>query len=476
MTGKTTVEIRRLGRLISIDPFPEPLKPLLTCSIQRSEYDPKTGNLDYKQQRERLFYEDPEAPGRYLALAGFTFRITVRLRDLGYEVDYEDIRSLDLERPQFDRLTYKPHDWQKKALAIMLASDGGIFQVATATGKTVLAECMCDLFPSTEIVVTSNESPPIVTLAANLRKKYPREVALLGTLGYGGERPKRITLCHARSLKNAPIERCKLLIFDEVHGAGAPETSKVLTGVRQANMFGLSASPTGRADKAEPIVEGLFGPMLFHKSHKEAVEEELVSPVRAEIYSISGPPVLHDSFRARMKYGVVRNDVRNRAIAEIVKDNYDDKKVVIIVQDNLEHLFRLHRYLPHYTPVYGSMDAPRRSQLQKMGLLPDGYKPLWPGAHHAIAKRFRKGEITKVIATSVWDTGIDLPELQVLVRTDTQPGPIAAIQLPGRVTRKKDDPGILVDFIDRFGSIFEGRSRKRLGYYKKIGYKIVYMN
>lgn len=462
--------------MISIDPFPEELKPLLAPSIQRGSYNPKTGNINYQSKTERLFYEDPEAPGRFLTLSGFTFRVTVRLKDLGYEVDYQDVRGLDLSEPRFDRLTYDLHKWQKEALARMVASEGGIVEVGAGAGKTVLAECMCDIYPDTEIVVSSNESAPIVEMTKKLRAKYPREVALLGTIGRGGEKPKRITLCHGRSLKNAPIETCGLFIFDEVHGAGAPETSRVLTGVRRADTFGLSASPTGRNDRAEPIIEGLFGPILYRKPHKEAVEEGLVGKVRAEIYTITGPPVLHDSLRDRLKYGVVRNDIRNRAIAEILKDHYEDKKVVVIVQENLEHLFRLLQYLPHYTPVYGNMDPPRRAQLQKMGLIPDGYKALWPGAHHAIAEKFRKGEVTKVLSTSVWDTGIDLPNLQVLVRTDTQPGPIKAIQLPGRVTRKKEDPGILVDFIDQFGPIFENRSQKRLASYRKIGYEIVYMD
>lgn len=465
-----TVKIRRRGRLISIKPFPDFLRRVLTFTISRSEW--QDGDLQSFPQKYEFYEQSPDDPEEYLSEAGFTYRVAENLQENGYKVDHKDLRDINIEDPDLSRITITPRTWQKEALAAIIASDGGLIHVATAAGKTILIEQMCRIHPHTCIVVTSLKSAPLASLYKALKEDMPRKVAGLGVIGKE-TKPRQITICHANSLHNAPMDQCEHLHFDEVHGAAAEKTSEMLREFTNATAYGYSASVEGRFDNAEPLIEGLFGPVLYSYAHKDAVKDGIVSKLDVHLYSVSGMPIMHDRISDRIREGIIRNQKRNAAIGRILRANYADKSVVVIARDNLEHVYRLRQHLPHYTCVYDKIGPKRWHQLKNKGLIPPDETPLSPGEHLEIADRFRSGDVQKVIATSVWDTGIDLPALQVLWRAEGSPGLIPAIQLPGRVVRPKAEGAILGDTFDDFGPIFRNMSYSRLKKYKAIGYNIV---
>ncbi len=465
-----TVKIRRRGRLISICPFPDFLRRVLTFTISRSEW--QDGDLESVPQLYEFYEQSPENSEEYLSEAGFTYRISNELQENGYQVDYADFRNLEIESPDFSKLTIRPRTWQKDAFAAVLSSDGGLINVATAAGKTVLIEQLTRIHPNTRVVITSQESPPLSSLYESLKSDFPHKVAGLGVVGRESN-PRQITLCHTASLHKTDMDHTQLLFYDEVHGAGAEKTSEILREFSLANAYGFSASIEGRFDQAEPLIEGLFGPVLFTYDHKDAVRAGDVSSLDVHLYTVSGPSIMHERIADRIREGIVRNRKRNSTIGRILRENYADKSVVVIARDNLEHVFRLRQYLPNYTCVYDKIGPARWHQLKNKGLIPADEKPLSSGEHLKIAQKFRRGEVQKVIATSVWDTGIDLPRLQVLWRAEGSPGMIPAIQLPGRVVRPKEEGAILGDTWDDFGPIFQNMSDARIKRYKQIGYQII---
>lgn len=470
----STIKIRRLGRVCLMDPFPSFLKKVLTFPIQRGEFDARTKDLSYNPEDKEFWQKNEEGPG-YFYSAGFTYKVCKLLKDEGYEIDYKDLRGINLEEPDFSNLSVTLRKPQKKAIASMEASEGGLIGMGTGVGKTILLSEHCRIHPEACFVISSQETPPLRAVYQNLKTDLGDDVAGLGVVGKEAE-PSRITICNAKGLHNAPLRSADVLHFDEVHGAAAEKTSEVLGEATQATMFGFSGSLRGRNDKAEPILEALFGPILYRMSHKEAVEEGYITGIDIHLYTISMGPLYYDSHWERNKFGIVRNSRRNKRVAGITRDFYGDQgnKVVIIAQDDLEHLFRLKQYLPNFSLAYGQMTEKQKSKLIGQGLIDKDYRGLYPGEHHRIAEKFREGEIRRVIATSVWDTGIDLPNLEVLVRAEASSGFIPAVQLPGRATRKGEEKekSVVVDFFDDFGPQFSGSSKKRIANYKEIGYNI----
>lgn len=470
MAGKNA-KIVRTGQLIIVEPFNEHLKSALTFNTQKAKFT-RRSDIKVEKTITRMFSVNPDDEAVAYIPAGFTYRVNSIFEKLGYEVEFRDTRDLKLEKPVLSNLG-SLRDWQKECLARLLSSDTGVCNTGTATGKTFMIREFCKVFPNTEIVVTSHATAPLRQLYEDLKEAFPGEVSGLGAVAKCSK-VRRITICNIRSLLRTPIDRCKILIYDEVHGAPAEQRSEYLGEVGFANMYGFSASTEGRLDMKEPIIEAYFGPIIYRKPYVEAEKEGLVSTVKVHIYKISGPPIERKTWTGRQRAGIIRNERRNQAIAQVAR-LYEDNKALILAQDNLEHVFRLHRYLPEYTPVYaaGSMTKNRWFELKRMGLIPQGYHSIMPGQERALAKKFRTGEITKAIATSVWAQGVDFPDLQVVIRADGMPGKIEADQRSGRVTRLKEEGyGILVDFLDDFGSNFLSRSRRRLTHYRKLGYEI----
>jgi superfamily II DNA or RNA helicase len=101
--------------------------------------------------------------------------------------------------------------------------------------------------------------------------------------------------------------------------------------------------------------------------------------------------------------------------------------------------------------------------------------PMTPSARDKMSRDFESGELKKVIATDVWSTGVDFPQLSVLIRADARASVIMDVQAPGRVVRRHDasgkDHGLVIDCMDYFDTAFMRRSTERKRTYAKQGWE-----
>lgn len=92
----------------------------------------------------------------------------------------------------------------------------------------------------------------------------------------------------------------------------------------------------------------------------------------------------------------------------------------------------------------------------------------------SIKADLRSSKITRVIATTVFKQGVDFPDLQAVVRMDGMTGRIPSVQIggrPGRITETKQ-VGIVIDFMDDYGSYFLNRSYERKEKYEEEGWHV----
>ena len=92
--------------------------------------------------------------------------------------------------------------------------------------------------------------------------------------------------------------------------------------------------------------------------------------------------------------------------------------------------------------------------------------------------KFSTGDEKRVIATSIWSTGVDFPELAVIIRADGGASKIKDIQMPGRVCRRAGGKsrGILVDFADTSDVWTARRARSRLTNYESKGWTLKHVS
>ena len=469
--------------------WPDDLKHLLTFKTQTASYE---RDLRFSDETTEFWDEDP-SDNSLIISSGFIKRVYKSLSGRGYAVKITDKTNNQIPKPKYKKLGGKPHKWQIRALKALERYPFGVFKIATGSGKTWLQTEIPKIYDTAKIAMVGRSSSVLNKLYKNLKASpIGQDVAGLGKVGYGKPN-SRIVVCCDKSLHRLEADKIQILLYDEVHNAASPAAYEALTSFVNANFFGFSASPDGRIDDRDPFIESLFGNVILDLSHKDLVKDGIVNPVEARIYMCSVPNINIDfinkngnkqrvNFVERMKRGYIRNEPRNRLIADVV-NQYRNKSVLILCRNDLEHLFRMRQYLPDFKMVYGPESMWSKSgrykstysKLMALGLMPENYKPLHPGEQFMMEEKFNKGEINKVICTNIWREGVDLPGLEVIVRADGDPGVIPSMQASGRVVRKADKKSILIDFRDDFGSLFLNRSNAREKEYQKIGYTIKLM-
>ena len=81
-------------------------------------------------------------------------------------------------------------------------------------------------------------------------------------------------------------------------------------------MFGFSASPRGRTDGADLAIEAMFGPVIYKLPYQEAEAKGNVATITVHVYRVPGVPIRYDNDVAQYRYGIWRNALRNRMVAQ----------------------------------------------------------------------------------------------------------------------------------------------------------------
>lgn len=418
--------------------------------------------------------------GELIIPAGLTARVASRLRLAGVHVEFTDLRSKLLPDPMYENISLDLRVNQIDALTAMITCDGGIINAPTGAGKSTLMRAVCTIWPTVNIIICC----PITDV---LRASYlellpilnPNELGMVG--GGKNEQGRRVTLTTDKSLCKCDLDACRIFLFDEVHKAAAEQTAKAIGRIRNARMFGFSASAKGRSDNADLETEALFGPEICSISYQDVQAAGDVVPVDVWMIDCSDlPPYQSMSRMAVERNGVWKNHARNARIAQAVNkvlQEYGEETQVLISVKVVEHAVYLSQHLPSFEMVYATMAPDKKERWIKSGLLPTNYHGLSPDGRDKMRVAFRGCTLKRVIATSVWGTGVDFPHLNVLIRADAQSSSIAATQIPGRVTRPgtKDNVkqlGIVIDLDDSHHTGLGRKALERVSVYKKKGWNI----
>jgi superfamily II DNA or RNA helicase len=463
------------GNMLMVDPWIHALAK--ECVFYRVEYDPFTS--EKKRFKENLYYVQRVGDRNVGYVAdGLCDRLLAWFsnRGLGYTFDNKRYWK-ELPIPSWDKVDFEKvgaREGQEDALATIATNYNGVIDAATGYGKTFLIVQICKMYPNLNIVITTGRKSVVKTIYERLHD----EISLRSHLGvvssWKNTGPDhRIVVTTTKSLHKTNQDKCDLLLFDECHGLAAPGTAYKLAGFRRARKFGFSASPVGRGDKADLVLEGLIGPVRFTLPYQDAVKSGSVVPITVHMYDVASGPNLFGKRRLSMKrHGIWQNKTRNQRIADVAV-TFGERQVLIMCE-TIEHVMHLKKLLPGYTAAYANCSKERYNEYVENGFTTD--ELLTDDDLDSIQDRFESGELKHLISTFIFREGVDFCNLYALVRADGQAGPIAATQIPGRLSRKAEgkDSAVLVDFYDSFNPIMEGCSKSRIKVYNDKGWKIEY--
>lgn len=392
---------------------------------------------------------------RHLLNAGLNFptglltNIENKLKNLKLEYKIID------ERPKIiygaeKTISFKPRNYQDEAANIAYSKGNGLIRIGTGGGKTKLeAQIAAKFNVPTMIYVVGKDL--LYQIHESVTKDLNEEIGLIGD---GQCVIKKINICSvwtaitSFNLKmqislddedwnpevepanitkeriRKAVQNCELAIFDEAHYLACDTIQQIYkAGKKCQHIFGLSGTDW-RDDGADLLLESVCGPRIYSKTSSELIDEGfLVKPkiTMVDIPHMGGLPAQWPSVYS--KY-ITNNDIRNAAIINASKKLHDmDRRILILVR-YLKHGNLINEELSKYFKTYfvnGKVDGATRKQVKA---------------------DFEDGKLNCLIASSVFDIGIDIPCLDGLILAGGGKSTVRCLQRIGRVIRnfpgKKD--------------------------------------
>lgn len=478
----TTIKIRRDGLLMRIFPLDNRLLKVLRTKLTytRSKYlatvleRRQAGGRSMVFTKVRCFQLVRGAETRQLITnSGYYRRICSLLRQLGYATDVRDERPLGragafVIRPSvIEDTAFRPK--QKQILLNMLRTNRGQIHYPTGAGKSFLAQIVCQALPKARILFTTKHQAVLKDAFNALRGRVPSVGIYCSDIkkNVGA----RVMCCSAGSLHKAVEWRPDLIIGDETHELATGNFLEKLSQFKYCRFLGLSANYRDRMDGVDFELEGLFGPVIATLHYEDAVDAGLVVPIHVHWRHVrcSNPIAGATKRIIKQRFGFWQNTARNRIIAADTKLFPDDQ--VLIVVKTVEHAVHLGRLLPDFKLCYSKMDPQQLQSFKQQGLLPSSYKALTKHDLDRMKAEFEAGDLRKVIATSVWNRGVNFHRLSVLIRASGGASKLDDTQVPGRLSRLGKDYGRLIDYWDEFDDECHNQALSRFRQYRRKKWK-----
>lgn len=345
------------------------------------------------------------------------------------------------------------------------------------------------MYPTLNVLIISKAQSVVKELYTSISNALPGEVGAVFS-GINNAPGKRVVVTTTKSLHKLDADEVQLLILDECHCCGVNDCAEELSRFTHCRRFGLTATPF-RTDGTDIMMETFFGPLLVDIDYQESVDTGNVTQIcYSMVPVVKGPPFIEDNvnegrvtsnlFKKRWAYW--RNIGRNSIIADVAKEAVAYGLQTLVMVETLEHAIKLHRLLPDAPVVhYGKTNEAGFSELAEALLKDSDMRVLFSeyaikkgiSDIHEAARRYltenyslsqrqkdsikesmSSGELRLAIATLTWSEGINLPQLNVLIRAEGITSKVRNDQIPGRLSRLWPDKkfGLLVDFYDSWTS------------------------
>ena len=250
------------------------------------------------------------------------------------------------------------------------------------------------------------------------------------------------------------------MFFDECHHIAAT-VQKGNTFVKLSELlpnaymrWGLTATPFLKDKYSNLLLEGASGSVLYSKSSTELIEEGYLTPPNIKMITTAKDDDIPDSWPDCYTMGVVYNKDRN---LRIVEEACNAKAPVLILVQQVRHGKNLIKIFEeqniNVTMLSGEDDSTFRGTMMD---------------------RMRKGELDILIATTIFDEGVDIPSIKTLILAGAGKSLIKGIQRLGRGLRKAEGKLELsvIDFYDYITNKLRLHSHMRQSLYEEQGFNV----
>lgn len=419
-------------------------------------------------------------------------RVKSLLKDNGAEFEILDKRNtftvskpLDISE-RLKEIGLTPRDYQQAVVDVVKDPNNnvGIFRLCTAAGKTLIsALAYAQLNKPTMVLVIGVDL--LYQFHELYSKIFPNEK--IGLIGDGncivGDKINIATVqTIGKSLKmkkseintddnesqeedfdesnvdkiNNLIKTTKVFFLDECHCAGNKTLRNIFKASNPEHFYGLSGTPFKSGEENLEIINYL-GEKLLDVSATDLISRGVLPQALIKFINVpsftGGSKTYHEVYRE----AIVDNDLRNLMIMNNTKELVNKGYKTLVLFKTIDHGKILSKLFKENNIKYALLSG--KDNIEK---------------RNKVKEQITSGKIDVIIASVIFDIGIDIPILSAICLAGSGKSYVKALQRVGRILRPY--PGkkhvAVVDFFDNVRYL-KGHARKRLEIYRQeAGFKL----
>lgn len=386
-----------------------------------------------------------------------------------YKLHGKDVEIIDKRPPKsiapeiniidnLKKINIIPYQYQLDVLSVIEKEDRGIIKSATGSGKSAIAALItAKLGKKTIIYVIGKDL--LYQFHKFFEKAFDTKIGIVGdghcdiqninivsiwTAGQAIGLDKKDILLEddgdeEKLEKNKYVQIAKLLketkvhIIDECHQAAAETFQQLYKNITPEYIYGLSGSPW-RDDNADLLIESILGNYIVNISASQLIKEGyLAQPIIRFRAVPKYPEKLKFQYNHVYKNYIIENEIRNNLILESAKSMLAKGYQTLVLFSSIKHgkiLYKLFSKEIDCVILDGSADNETRNKVKEDVL---------------------SGKVQCVLASRIFDIGVDLPSLSGLVIGSAGKSTVKALQRVGRVIRRYKNKkfAAVIDFYDQ---------------------------
>lgn len=371
----------------------------------------------------------------------------------------------------------EPYDYQQQAIEKALKKRNGVIVAPCGSGKTQMALAVAARIGLRTLWLTHTWD--LMQQSMDRAKKcFSLPLGAYGTITAGKVNAGEVlTFATVQTMAKINLDEFKdywdVVIVDECHKCVGTPTNimmfyKVVNSLNARYKIGITATPK-RADGLERCMFALLGETI-HEITRDDVKDKTCpvhvcfsytgfSPNLDEVLSADGTIAY-----ANLISALTTDMERTEKIAKDIVIAASKGKSILVLSERVSHL---HDLLESCVTLGVPED--------KMRILSSVTTKQSREERRTALSDLKSGAINVVFATyKLAKEGLDVPTLNTLVLASPQKDRTTVVQSVGRVSRAAPgkDHGEVFDYIDNFGML-QGYAKKRVGYYKKLGCKLL---
>ena len=393
-----------------------------------------------------------------------------------------DSRSLASMPVKFNTTQVPLRDYQKAALTAALKNTSphlgwwprGVLEMATGSGKTETAVAMYETNPVPTFFLVHRKD--LLIQAKERFEKYGHRVGVIGDGQFSPEAPlniatmqtvRRIMKGDDASVKfealNYLIKSCRQIFVDECHLVASSldkgnEFVEIVDMFRFASFrFGLTGTAFLRSQYDNALLEGVTGQSVYAITSKQLVDMGFLTQPKVFMRRVPGTMRISmdwkksKSNQARTEHwrkveedGIKFNEPRTKLIIEEATTGPFPALILVKTVEQANFIKALYRHMTQKElPFVSGADSAQDRR--------------------AAVKALNEGRIPVLMATTIFDEGVDVPALAKVILASGGKSAVKLIQRVGRSLRlhKNKKEAIIIDFCDGHHSLLAKHADER---------------